>query len=134
LSVNILEKRKTEIESNLTEANKLREEILAEKKKFESEKEKIRGEFDQEIEKFQASILEKSRQLEQDNHKAREEIIQKALLEQKQLKENIFKVIQEDLLNSYSVILTKVLKDHASSENVSDSIKSSWESFKNKKL
>jgi hypothetical protein len=60
------------------------------KKKFESEKEKIRGEFDQEIEKFQASILEKSRQLEQDNHKAREEIIQKALLEQKQLKENIF--------------------------------------------
>jgi F-type H+-transporting ATPase subunit b len=132
--IEILEKRKNEIETNLNEANKLREEMLEEKKKFEAEKEKIRDEFDLELEKFEASILEKSRKLEQENHKIREDIIQKAQIEQKQIKENIFKIVQEDLLNSYSVIVSKVLKDHATKENVSESIKTSWETFKNKKL
>lgn len=130
--IDILDKRKSEIESNLNEANKLRDEMVEEKKKFELEKEKIRSEFDKELEKFESSLHEKSKILEQENHKTRQEIIQKALNEQKQMKENIFNLVQEDLLASYSEILTKVLKDKASTENVSESIKSSWENFKKK--
>jgi len=132
--IEILERRRNEIETNLNEANKLRDEMTEEKKKFELEKEKIRSEFDLELEKFESSIQEKSKQLEIDNQKAREEIIQKALSEQKQMKENIFKIIQEDLLNSYSAIISKVLKDKADVQTVQESILSSWESFKNKKL
>jgi len=132
--IDILEKRKSEIENNLNEANRLREEMLEEKNKFESEKERIRTEFDIELEKFESSIQEKSKQLEIENQKAREEIIQKALSEQRQMKENIFKIVQEDLLNSYSAIISKVLKDKADAQTVQESIQSSWESFKNKKL
>ncbi len=132
--IEILEKRKLEIETNLTEANKLREEMVAEKNKFETEKEKIRAEFDLELEKFEASIQEKTRLLDQENQKIREDIIQKAQQEQKQIKENIFKIIQEDLINSYTVIVSKVLKDRASEPVVIESIKNSWENFKSKKL
>jgi len=130
----ILENRKIEIETNLNEANKIREEMLTEKKKFEAEKEKIRNEFDQELLKFEESLKERSKYLELQNQRAREEIIQKALAEQKQIKENIFKIIQQDLINSYSVIISKILKEDTTSENIKSSIESSWESFKSKKL
>jgi len=132
--IELLDKRKSEIESNLNEANKLREEMLSEKKKLEEEKEKIRNEFDKELEKFETSVQERTKKLEVENQKSREEIIQKALLEQKQMKENIFKIIQEDIFNSYNTILTKVLKDHADSKSIENSIKTNWESFKNKEL
>jgi len=132
--VDLLDKRKAEIESNLNEANKIKEELESEKKKFEIEKEKIRSEFDTELQKFENSIQERAKNLEKENQKAREEIVQKSLLQQKQMKENIFKIVQEDILNSYNEILAQILKDKSKPEDISESIKATWETYKNKNL
>lgn len=132
--IDILEKRKAEIENNLSEANKIKVELIQEKNNFEIQKQKLREEFNEDLKKFEKSIQEKRKELDEENSKLREEIIQKALSEQKQIKENVFKIIQEDLIKSYSTILNKVLKNDSSPEKINQSILESWNSFKQEKL
>lgn len=132
--IDILEKRKAEIENNLSEANKIKSELIQEKNNFEIQKQKLREEFNEDLKKFEKSIQEKRKELDEENTKLREEIIQKALSEQKQIKENVFKIIQEDLIKSYSTILNKVLKNDSSPEKINQSILESWNSFKQEKL
>lgn len=132
--VELLDSRKAEIENNLNEANKLRIDLLAEKKSFEEEKIKLRKEYDEELRNFEKSLNDRKKELEEENSKTREEIIQKALSEQKQIKENVFKIIQEDLIKSYSTILSKILKDDTNSDKVKSSLENSWNKFKKEKL
>lgn len=129
--LNIIKERSETIQNNLSNAEKLRDEIAKEKEEIERYKNQVKAEMDKEMKLFKESLMQQASEREAEFLKRREALFNEANMEISSQKKKILQELQEDILDAMYKVTSEVLKDKVSEGVIRKSVTEVWEKYLN---
>lgn len=124
--LDLILKRTETIKNNLSEAERLKQEIQKEKEEFESQKKKMREEMNLEMRKFKEALELKNLHIEKEMNEKREKLMDEARIEIKNKKNEIYSEMQDDILLLVSKVVKNFIKEEVSENTIKNSVKEVW--------
>jgi F-type H+-transporting ATPase subunit b len=127
--VKIINRRKEIIKENLSEAEKIKQEMIKEKQDFDELKRKMKEEMDLEMRNFRNALEKRAAQSEAEFLKRREVLFEEANSEIKTKKNRIIQELHEEILNTINIVVSEVLKGKVSEGAVRKSVSEVWAKY-----
>jgi F-type H+-transporting ATPase subunit b len=124
--LDLILKRTETIKNNLSEAERLKQEIQKEKEEFENQKKKMREEMNLEMRKFKEALEQKNLYIEKEMNEKREKLMDEARIEIKNKKNEIYSEMQDDILLLVSKVVKNFIKEEVSESTIKNSVKEVW--------
>jgi len=124
--LDLILKRTETIKNNLSEAERLKQEIQKEKEEFENQKKKMREEMNLEMRKFKEALEQKNLHIEKEMNEKREKLMDEARIEIKNKKNEIYSEMQDDILLLVSKVVKNFIKEEVSESTIKNSVKEVW--------
>jgi len=124
--LDLILKRTETIKNNLSEAERLKQEIQKEKEEFENQKKKMREEMNLEMRKFKEALEQKNLHIEKEMNEKREKLMDEARIEIKNKKNEIYSEMQDDILLLVSKVVKNFIKEEVSENTIKNSVKEVW--------
>jgi len=124
--LDLILKRTETIKNNLSEAERLKQEIQKEKEEFENQKKKMREEMNLEMRKFKEALEQKNLHIEKEMNEKREKLMDEARIEIKNKKSEIYSEMQDDILILVSKVVKNFIKEEVSESTIKNSVKEVW--------
>jgi F-type H+-transporting ATPase subunit b len=124
--LDLILKRTETIKNNLSEAERLKQEIQKEKEEFENQKKKMREEMNLEMRKFKEALEQKNLHIEKEMNEKREKLMDETRIEIKNKKSEIYSEMQDDILILVSKVVKNFIKEEVSESTIKNSVKEVW--------
>ena len=124
--LDLILKRTETIKNNLSEAERLKQEIQKEKEEFENQKKKMREEMNLEMRKFKEALEQKNLHIEKEMNEKREKLMDEVRIEIKNKKSEIYSEMQDDILILVSKVVKNFIKEEVSESTIKNSVKEVW--------
>lgn len=129
--VNMLDKRRNDIKSNITESEKLRKQIEIEKNKLLIEKEKLNKELEEELALLRKNASRELAEQKLEMQAKQEKLLKEARDQIKVEKDNLISEAKQDIVNILSTAFNKVLSKNLSEKDIENSVEEAVLSLKN---
>ena len=129
--LNMLDKRTSNIKSNLFEAENLKLQLAKQKTEIEEEKEAMHARYQTELDEFKKKIAQKRKEAEMEITKERNKMIEQTQEELAKQKENLKDDIKREVKETVSKMVDYIVSNKIPEEVVAQSADEAWEKYSN---
>ncbi|KKP39666.1 MAG: ATP synthase subunit B, F-type H+-transporting ATPase subunit b [Candidatus Peregrinibacteria bacterium GW2011_GWF2_33_10] len=128
--IETLDKRKNQIENNISEADKLKHELMKQKERMNKEKEELKQSMESEMDALKKDLENKRKEAETDIEKKRNRMLEEVKKTIEEEKSSIKDSVKEEVLNMVKRMILHVVSNKISPEVIAGSVNEAWDMYK----